>query len=244
MSFFAIAIIGFLSFSARNNGSADNADPGESCWSELREAILAGRPNIENHVEIQTNVFRDDDDCIAAGETVMVVTGLPLVSGVYESRGGASGVEGWSLDDRARFEPIGRCFVDPVHVFTTKIVHADFDVDDQRQDDNDGSVGSQYSVLTTVQVGMSGEGGPFAAVVREESFIQDDDSTIAASVVSHNYEPTQDVNVDYGIWDEETLTGIATFTSRSYNNREYLPWTDAEWPGTPNYAFTITLVCK
>ncbi|MCP3976731.1 MAG: hypothetical protein GY720_19775 [bacterium] len=192
----------------------------------------------------------DADSCPAVrqGETVLIVEGLPGVSGAYSSRQGNLSLEGWTLDEASFDQPVNRCFVDSDHVFRTKAVHAEI-LDESNKSGRVTDAGS----LTTIDVGVTGGGGAFAAVVFEIGTVENEYSAsepVALYVPTHNYNPGQDgaMKVEFDVWDKNNWTGVATFTStaeaETYNNRDYSPWTDAQWLGSPNYAFTITLICK
>ncbi len=167
------------------------------------------------------------------GQTVMIVEGLPEVSGVYASSKGNLAIEGWSLDEGGYDQTVGRCYVDQDHQFRTKIVHSG-----SLEGDEEGG-----GVLTTIDVAITG-GGDFAAAVREVGRV---DGT-ALFDVTHNYNPGSGaVKALFDVWDEDNWTGVAIFEStgeaETYNNRDFSPWTDTQYQGQPNYSFTVILIC-
>jgi FAD/FMN-containing dehydrogenase len=136
---------------------------------------------------------------------------------------------------------IGRCFVDDDNVFMTKAIHSGM-----LEDGAEGKAGS--AVLTTIDVAVTGSGEPLASVVRE---IGAAGGAAAFFIPTHVYNPGNrlgNFEVAFEVWDKNNWTGMAKIKSTSmtetYNNRDYSPWTGAEWLGSPNYAFTVTLFCK
>ncbi len=233
LALFGVAIL----LISRASTPADPAPPvislGDSVYSEW---ILCEVGFLNHDV---TEVVRHNDECLAEGETVMIVDGLPGVSGVYASRQGNVSVEGWSLGPGGDAQTIGRCFVDAENIFRTKVV-ASATADD----------GSETDVLITVDVGLTG-GGPFAAVVGEVGTLRAAGGQAAATFkVSHNYNPGSGFVAMKGVvWDADNFTGVATFTPTNgaevYNNRDFSPWTDTQYLGQPNYDdFAIILYCK
>ncbi len=209
-------------------------------------------------------------NCMPTGDTVLIVQGLPNVSEVY-SRSGAVGrqlsyVDGFSFDEGAATEPLDRCFIDAEEIFKTtgvwffsanmQTLRSAFGVEGSEDlldelniaDNDELSIG----VAVTIDVGVTGQGGPYAAVVSQAVAGVEDSSQVAMSggAVQVNYNPGQNGAIDWQIYsyDEETWTGIAVFSStdkaNTYNDREYSPYTDVSWVGDPNYAFKIALLCK
>lgn len=270
---FGVVALLVAGIATRGGGGSDQA-PGtnsseqDDCWAPLRD-LLAPPEQDGDDAGAQGETLdplrllsqaeqraRDDDDCMREGEATYVVVGLPDVSGVYSSRDGNLALEGFSFDERAGFEPIGRCFVDPTHVFRSKGVYSTGQF--TQRNDAGVEVLSGSSELITVDIGRTGGGGPYAAVVAESLTTGGDESSrgdsfnpdFAVSLVTHNYNPGQDgaVAASFSVWDEERWTGVATFKStgeaHTYNNRDYIPWTDSDSRTAPNYSFTIALFCK
>ncbi len=188
------------------------------------------------------------ENCVAEGETKVIVNGLPDVSGVYSTTGGNVSLEGWSLGDNEFFVNVGRCYLDDSHVFTTKAIQVSDTVSELAEDGSDAVVGGEF---ITVHFGMTGEGGPFAAVTREELLsieTTEGDGAVLPSMglsrVTHNYSPHVDVTMVPGVFDPETFKGAFAFGSQAYNDRDFQPWTDAPWNGTPDYLFEILVFCK
>lgn len=234
LAFFAVTIL----FVSRDSTPADvdpvlsEGDPETVAWDVCKAGFES------RDAELLINLEGDEEgQCLAEGETVMVVQGLPGVSGVYATREGNVSVEGWSLDEGASDQPIGRCFVDPSTTFKTKAVATVL-------------TGEGQGKLITIDVGRTGEGGPYAAVVGELGGLGDlAGAGLAAFEVTHNYNPGSGfVKMDPVIWDESNWTGVATFTptdeAETYNDRLYSPWTNTQYLGQPNHDFTIVLICK
>lgn len=191
-----------------------------------------------------------EHECMEEGEVIIAVDGLPGVDGIWSSVEDRMALEGWSLDEGASTQPIGRCFIDSKNVYKTKAVVSGTLTESK---DAEGNVIPSLNVLTTIDVGVTG-GGPYAAVVREVSTAtqtdpeEDDFSAVGAWVVTHNYLAGSGTVVATPLRETEDWKGLVVFKpgkgAQMYNDREFSPWTDTQYLGTPNYDFTIVLACK
>lgn len=167
-------------------------------------------------------------DCQLVGSAIMIVDGLPEVSGLYAAptdlgEGDGTKVSGFTASQPAAAVS-GRCFVDKDNYFNTEVL--------RWQNAGPDSV--------SISVGVNG-GGPYAAVVKADD-----------GQVTHDYNPGQKGSVEFfydpDTYDANNWTGVAVFKStafaETYNLMDFSPWTDVQYPGQPTFDFTITLVCK
>lgn len=274
LAVFGVVILFVTNPMASDDGSVGGTTAQQAADCTVDNALLAqtagGDQNPEDALvsemwESAHRVFADqDDECLAAGEAMIFVIGLPGVSGTFSSRNGNMALEGWSLAPGAEFEPVNRCFVDDTHIFRSKAVVSLGPelVREWRATGGDTDTGGQAAaVLITIDLGRTG-GGDFAAVVAEaggaviEADTTDgvvDESTLRGAAlfqVTHNYNPGQPDRVKATINTPSAgnWTGVATFRStglaHTYNDRDYAPWTDSNSRFAPDYPFTIILVCK
>lgn len=204
--------------------------------------------------EVEQRIRQDKLDlvrCLAPGEVVVVVEGLPAVSHLYRSAAGNLAVSGFGATagpDPDIVSDVGRCYVNSNGAaFQTKVVETLAGSISPRGGDE------AIAQFITVDVGITLSGSPFAAVVRQQGQVSDAGAgspTLALMGVTHNYEPAEYrsnaiINVDTPAAPPGSpeFHGVAVFSSTSYNNREYSPYTDFEWPGSPKYNFTITVLC-
>ncbi len=214
--------------------------------------------------------------CMEPGQTVIIVEGLPDVSGFYKTANGNVAVSGFATHGYASLANIGRCFVnDDGHPFETKAVvsagteefsfrdlgsadalveylgvdYVSEQLGDEFLETSEGIVTAQAGLFITVDVGISGSGDAFATVVGE-IVKGDSEYGVSPSFVTHVYEPAlYHENAEVIVHAERVpevdnaFGGIAVFSSTSYNERNYLPWTDADWRGSPLYGYTITVLC-
>lgn len=240
IGFFAALALVFLAVAwVAARGSDEASDPvvnsdGSPCfdWTLDSTDSLSDLSDPNGEYISVDDVVKAYDECLQAGDSVFIVQGLPQVSGIYRSTAGNMALESFSFAEGAQNQPIGRCFVDKEHIFKSKAVVA------------------QGTALTTIDVGVTGQGGPYAAVVRESIVTTGEDSSATASLVTHNYNPGQPntVTASFPAWDADSWTGVAMFLpteeAHTYNERDYSPWTESDDRNAPNYPFVIYLMCK
>ena len=218
-----------------DDGWVLEAPPGSEGEPPLSDAEFVTR-------EGMIGVYKHTDACLREGEMVMIVEGLPDVSGVYSSRDGNLAIEGWSEEPGGFDQTVGRCYVDQDHLFRTKIVHSGFLFDEDGEE-------TDHAVLTTIDVATTG-GGPLAGAVVEVGGVATAGGVGAANFLpTHVYNPGSGaVTASFDVWDKNNWTGVAEFESKgeteTYNSRDFSPWTDTQYQGSPNHHFRVTLICK
>ncbi len=160
--------------------------------------------------------------CLEAGETWIMVSGLPGVEGIYTSLNpnvAVSGLAGWSPGSlpNEQLPNLGVCYLNPKDtVFQTKLVQARARALPTQDPTDDGIPATGTSALPaqdptddgipitdateviTVDVGVTTMGDPFFAVVREVGALSQR-AEIAISEVTHNY--SEALPPDSGISD-------------------------------------------
>jgi hypothetical protein len=222
-----------------------------------------------------------DPACLEPFETVFVVGGVPVVSGLYRSGrpvmddprvSGAvnailfgygdmtvtgAGIEASNPDGApvAVFDmQPGRCYVgNQGEAFTTvgEVVHQPL-LPRVGWDEDTGlpRMGEPWSeganALTSISVGVTVSGEPFMDVWRA---VGPGGYGVDREVV-YQYLPGAYAQNAVITWRSERRArgdnrwaGVASFSSLTYNDRDFSPWSDIYYQGAPAYTMQITLFC-
>lgn len=220
---------------------------GGECMDLAEEGRHVPDPNFRNSLT--------DDDlvnmfvCLEPFEAIVIVEGIPGVSGTIQSNGLHINVHGDSTAARAVSvfsafaEEVGQCNVagggSPFHTKFTATVIADESV---------APVFGDGDRVLTIDAGVSGGGDPFMAVVVD---VLEGPETGAAET-THNYVPSlpdanATINVEFVAAPPgprvNQAAGIARLSSTFHNDRDFFPFTEIFWAGDPIYDGTITIIC-
>ena len=98
------------------------------------------------------------------------------------------------------------------------------------------------NALTSIGVGVSAEGEPHMGIWQAIG-------TGSDSKVFYHYLPNAREKVEIK-WNsfrwsrgENDWAGVASFSSVTYNDRDFSPWTSVSYEGSPQFGFQITLFC-